>query len=150
MKWQGREESTNVEDRRGIGTKVGLAAGGGGLALILALVLAWVFGADPQKVMQLIGQVQQAQQGAGTGQGQGEAPPRPVDPVEEQQASFTKIIFRDAEIIWEDLFRQMKKPYRKPTLVLFSGEVKSACGLAGAAVGPFYCPGDDRVYIDLS
>jgi predicted metalloprotease len=73
-----------------------------------------------------------------------------VDPQEERMARFTKVILHDTEVVWDDLFRKMGKRYEKPVLVLFSGQVDSACGMADSAVGPFYCPGDSRVYIDLS
>ncbi|MFO0929793.1 MAG: neutral zinc metallopeptidase [Gemmataceae bacterium] len=142
MKWEGREESGNVEDRRSLG-RAGLAIGGAGSLLVL--VLALVFGVDPQKLAQLVG-------GAGGGPQagqQGEAPQRPVDPEEERQAQFTRVILRDTEVVWEDLFTRMGKRYEKPTLVLFTGQVDSACGSADSAVGPFYCPGDTKVYIDL-
>jgi predicted metalloprotease len=138
MKWQGRKESENVEDRRGLRT-AGMAIGGGS---ILVLVIALLFGVDPQKVAKLIGQNPggpAAQQG----------PPAKADPEEEKQASFTKVVFRDTEEVWDDVFRRMGKRYEKPVLVLYSGRVESACGLASAAVGPFYCPGDAKVYIDL-
>jgi predicted metalloprotease len=139
MKWEGREESENVEDRRGMGRKAGMAVGGGG---ILILILAMIFGVDPQKIAQLVGQNPGAVQQGGQDQ-------RPADPEEEKLAHFTKIIFHDTEDVWEEQFRQMGKQYPKPVLVLFSGEVASACGMADAAVGPFYCPGDSKVYIDL-
>jgi predicted metalloprotease len=137
MKWEGREESSNVEDRRGISPKTGLALGGGGIIIVF---LALLFGANPQQIMQLLGQGQQQQ-------GQQE---QPVDPAQERVAHFTKVIFGDTERVWDELFTRMGKRYQKPTLVLFSGRVESACGLADAAVGPFYCPGDSQVYIDLS
>lgn len=140
MKWEGREESENVEDRRGLSPKAGLALGGG--AGIVVLLVAMFLGVDPQKLAGLIGQpggpVQQ--------DGQQQAP---RDPAEEKLASFSKTIFHDTEVVWDDLFRKMGKQYQKPVLVLFTGQVQSACGTADAAVGPFYCPGDDRVYIDL-
>jgi predicted metalloprotease len=75
---------------------------------------------------------------------------QPVDPEEERMAEFTQVILRDTEDVWEELFREMDKTYRKPTLVLYTGQVHSACGSASAAVGPFYCPGDEKLYIDLS
>src|SRR5262249_44352003 len=75
---------------------------------------------------------------------------RPTDPEEEKMAHFVKVIFHDTEVVWGDLFRKMGRTYQEPVLVLFSGTVQSACGTAGAARGPFYCPGDSRVYIDLS
>ena len=75
---------------------------------------------------------------------------RPKDPAEEKLAKFSKVIFHDTEVVWDDLFRKMGKKYEKPVLVLFTGQVNSACGTADSAVGPFYCPGDSRVYIDLT
>jgi predicted metalloprotease len=137
MKWEGREESENVEDRRGPGRKVGLAVGGG--AGLLLLILGMVFGVDPQRLAGLVGQ----------GQPQG-GQVQPADPEEEKLAHFTRVIFGDTERVWGKLFNDMGKTYQKPVLVLFSGQVDSACGQADSAVGPFYCPGDSRVYIDLS
>ncbi len=145
MKWDDQPESENVEDRRSFGGAKGIAIGGGGL---LILIVGLLLGVDPQKLMALLGQGQQGQPGVVV-QG-GDQPARPADPVEEQEAHFAKVIFHDTEVVWDDLFRRMGKEYTKPTLVLFTGEVQSACGQAEAAVGPFYCPGDSRVYIDLS
>lgn len=135
MKWEGREKSQNVEDRRGIG--VGGGAALGGVGLIIALV-ALFLGVDPQKVAQLVNEP-----GGAPAQQQ-------INPGEERLAEFASTIFRDTEIIWDDLFARYGKTYRKPKLILFSGRVESACGFASAAVGPFYCPGDNNVYIDLS
>lgn len=140
MKWEGREESENVEDRRGLGKKAGLALGGAGGLLVL--ILALVFGVDPQQLAGLIGQ----NPGGPAPAGQEE---RRADPEEEKQAHFTKTVFRDTEIVWDEQFQKMGKQYRKPTLVLFTGQVDTACGGADSAVGPFYCPGDAKVYIDL-
>jgi predicted metalloprotease len=133
MEWEGRAESENVEDRRRFG-KTGLVVGGG-IGSIVLVILALVTGVDPRQFM--------GQGGQGDGGGQ-------PDPAEERLAHFTKVIFRDTEDVWDDLFRKMGKTYQKPELVLFSGQVQSACGFADAAVGPFYCPGDAHVYIDLS
>lgn len=141
MKWEGREQSENVEDRRGMGRKAGLALGGGGL---LILLIATLFGFDPQQVKKLLDAG-----GGGGGQQQRDPNWKPT-PEEEKLADFTKTIFRDTEVVWEDQFAKMGKRYEKPTLVLFSGEVASACGLADSAVGPFYCPGDSKVYIDMA
>ena len=137
MRWEGRSESENVEDRRGLG-KAGLTVGGiGGVVIV---VLALLFGVDPQLLVNLNpGQ-----------QPQGGEVNRPVDPAEERLASFSKVVFRDTEVVWDELFQKMGKRYEKPVLVLFTGQVDSACGSADSAVGPFYCPGDSRVYIDLS
>jgi predicted metalloprotease len=143
MKWEGREESENVEDRRALGRTAGVAIGGVGGLIIL--VLGLIAGVDPQALLRLLGQ--------GQGNVRQVAPDEPApraDPAEEKLAHFTKVIFRDTEIVWSDLFEQMGKRYRNPTLVLFSGSVDSACGQADSAVGPFYCPGDEKVYIDLS
>jgi predicted metalloprotease len=111
MKWEGREQSSNVEDRRGSPARVGMAVGGGGSLLLV--ILALLFGVDPQK---LLNQAPPGQQGN---------QPRQIDPAEEKQAAFSRTIFRDTEIVWEDLFRKMGKRYEKPTLVLFSGRVES-------------------------
>jgi len=140
MKWEGREQSENVEDRRGMTGRAGMAVGGGGL---LILLIATLLGFDPRQVAQLIG-------GNAGGGGQEQRDPnwKPT-PQEEKLADFTKTIFRDTEIVWEEQFTKMGKRYEKPTLVLFGGQVTSACGLADAAVGPFYCPGDSKVYIDM-
>jgi predicted metalloprotease len=136
MQWEGRQESQNVEDRRGMGGKTMAIGGVGG---IIALVVALFLGIDPGQVINV------NQPG-----GQQGGPNAPADPAEERMAAFSKVIFRDTEVVWDKLFRKMGKTYQKPILVLFSGHVESACGSADAAVGPFYCPGDARVYIDLS
>jgi predicted metalloprotease len=135
MRWEGREESVNVEDRRGAGgLSTGAVVGGGGG--IVVLLLALLLGVDP---MQFFGR------GGGAPQGV-----REPDADEDRMAKFAKTIFHDTEEVWDDQFRKMGKTYKKPTLVLFTDEVRSACGSADSAVGPFYCPGDSRVYIDLS
>jgi predicted metalloprotease len=137
MKLGDREESENVEDRRGLGVKGGLAIGGVGGIIVLLVCLA--LGVDPQQFL------------GGQGGAQGNDPaPQAADPEEEKLAHFTKVIFGDTERVWGEQFEKMGKVYEKPKLVLFSGQVESACGLADAAVGPFYCPGDANVYIDLS
>jgi uncharacterized protein len=135
MEWEGREESQNVEDQRGFPTKA-VAIGGGGVVIV---VLALLLGLNPQMLLDLFGQ-------------RGEPQPQQVqkDPHEERLARFTKVILHDTEEVWDDLFKKMGKRYEKPHLVLFSGSVRSACGLADTAVGPFYCPADSKLYIDLS
>jgi predicted metalloprotease len=138
MDIEGQEESQNVEDRRGLGKTVGIAAGGGGA--ILLIILGLIFGVDPQQLAQVVNEGQQQQQGQ----------PHQENPEEKELAHFTKVIFGDTETIWTELFRKMGKTYPNPTLVLYSGSVQSACGQADSAVGPFYCPGDQKVYIDLS
>jgi uncharacterized protein len=141
MKWKDREESENVEDRRNFNRKAtGIAVGGGGLIII---ILALIFGVDPQKLAGFVGQGDEQQQQEGQAQ-------RKADPEEEELAKFSKVVFHDTELVWDKLFRRMGKEYTKPVLVLYTGQEESACGHAEAAVGPFYCPGDSRVYIDLS
>jgi predicted metalloprotease len=145
MEWEGREESENVEDRRAFGRKAGYAIGG--LGGLVVLVIALFLGVDPQKLM---GPGGLAGGAAGPGGPAADQQAPPADPEEERQARFTKVIFHDTEVVWGDLFKNMGKRYENPVLVLYSGQVDSACGMAEAAVGPFYCPGDSRVYIDLS
>ena len=135
----GGRRSTNVEDRRGMG---GVAVGGGAGAIILALI-AMFFGVDPGSI------------GAGGGAppsgapGQpGGAPPGGTD---DAGRAFVEEVLADTEDTWNPLFQQkFGRDYPEPRLVLFDGSVQSACGIAGSAVGPFYCPGDNQVYIDLS
>lgn len=145
MRWKGREESTNVEDRRRSGAPQ-MAAGGGGLLLLIA-VIAIFLGADPRVVIQ---NLMQGQQQVGGLQQAEEANTAPLNPREEEMAQFVRVILKDTEDVWDKLFAQSGERYQKPKLVLFTGSVKSACGFANAAVGPFYCPGDSKVYIDLS
>src|ERR1043165_1233070 len=137
MEWEGREESSNVDDRRSRGMKTGIAVGGGS---IIVIIIALLLGIDPQTITKFLqqGEPEQQRQQA------------PADPAEERMARFTKVILHDTEVVWDELFSRMGKTYTKPTLVLFSGKVESACGFATAAVGPFYCPGDSQVYIDLA
>jgi predicted metalloprotease len=139
MEWKDREESDNVDDRRHSGGKsMGVAAGGAG---ILVIILGLIFGINPQQLQKFLG----GAGGAGPNQPQG-----PVDPKEEEMAKFTKVIFRDTEVIWEKQFAQLGKRYPKPTLILYTDRDTSKCGAAEAAMGPFYCPADTGVYIDLS
>ncbi len=138
MRWLGRRESSNVEDQRG--SRAGLAVGGG-IGTVVLLVVALLFGADPRVVLDRL-------QGGG---GQpGTQTQRPVNPEEEELVKFVRVVLADTEDTWRDIFRQQGQEYRAPKLVLFTDQVRSACGIAGAAVGPFYCPGDEKVYLDLS
>jgi predicted metalloprotease len=109
------------------------------LTLVLVLVVMFL-GGDPRPLLE-----QAQQQGPAAN-----APAGPPNPEEEQLADFVKVVLADTEDVWTELFAARGEVYRKPTLVLFSGRVESACGLASAAVGPFYCPADQKVYIDLS
>ncbi|HEB95629.1 MAG TPA: flagellar biosynthesis protein FlgM [Sedimenticola thiotaurini] len=139
MRWKGRRRSSNVEDRRG--RRMVRRAGGGGLGVILLALVAMYFGIDPSIVLD-----PGSGMSAGSGTGSDSYTPTPE---EEQLAAFTSVVLADTEDAWNELFRQMGGNYREPRLVLFSGAVQSACGYARAAMGPFYCPADSRVYIDL-
>ena len=142
MKLTGRRESSNVEDRRGLSG--GAKAGIGGIgAIIVAALFAWISGGDPVSAG-----LQAAQQ-------QMSAQTETVDPEnfteeEQQLATECKQILASTEDVWGRVFQEMGRTYEPPTLVLFSNQVNSACGSATAAVGPFYCSGDQKLYIDLS
>jgi len=135
MKWRGRQGSDNVEDRRGMSP--GRMAVGGGIGTIVIVLIVLLLGGDPSSLLNNMGS------GAATEQYQPTAE-------EEELAGFVKVVLRDTETIWGRIFEQSGSTYRQPTLVLFSGQVQSACGYATASSGPFYCPGDEKVYIDLS
>ena len=138
MKWEGRRESENVNDRRGMSPK--MVGGGGGLITIVVLGIAYFLGADPRQLMQML--AQQGQQAAVVQQER--------SPEEDRAAKFVAVVLADTEDVWNDLFPKLVgKPYREPQLDLFTGSTDSACGRATAAVGPFYCPGDNKVYLDL-
>ena len=139
MRWRGRRESTNVEDRRGV-SRGGLAVGGG-LGTIAIMLVALLFGADPRELLN------QTQESAPPSQTQGA---RRVNPQEDELKQFTSVVLAETEDVWQTLFQQAGRRYREPTLLLFTGQTRSACGAAGASTGPFYCPGDQKVYIDLS
>ncbi|HTL28621.1 MAG TPA: neutral zinc metallopeptidase [Tepidisphaeraceae bacterium] len=141
MRIEGERESDNIEDRRGMPIK-GIAAGGGGIVMLIIVLIALFTGKDPTPLLQ---QVQQQQQGSpGAAQGQ-------VDPAEEPLRKFVAVVLADTEDVWGELFPKMSgQPYPRPKLVLFTGRVDSACGMASAAAGPFYCPGDQKVYLDLA
>jgi predicted metalloprotease len=140
MEWEGQRESENVEDARMVTPK--RAAVGGGVGVVILLLLTWLLGGDPQK---LLNQIQQAQPPGNDDRGAAVA-----DPEQDKLVSFCKVVLADTEDVWDAEFRKMGKTYEKPKLHLFTGEVQSACGLTDAAVGPFYCPGDQKVYLDLS
>jgi predicted metalloprotease len=141
MRWEGREESENVEDRRGM--PVGGMIVGGGLGTLVIIFLAMLLGMNPRQLMEQPGF--QA----------GNAPKQQMDPArqkaEEPIRKFVGVVFRDTEDVWAKIFReQLGRSYQKPKLVVFTDRVQSACGMANAAVGPFYCPGDANVYLDFS
>jgi predicted metalloprotease len=144
MRWQEGRRSENVEDRRGMSPR-GMAVGGG-LGTLLLLILAMVFGVDPRMLVGPGGGAPGAPGGGG-----GEMVEAPVDPAQAELADFASAILASTEDVWgEVLPEQAGVEYRAPKLVLFSDRVESACGMASAAVGPFYCPADQQLYIDLS
>lgn len=151
MKWESGRRSENVEDRRGQSASVGGGRRGGGMklgvgTLVIAAVLYFGFGVNPSF---LLG-------GSGTSPGarqpsshvQQKAKPRSA--AENKSADFTKVVLADLEDTWRVLFREQGLRYKDPTLVLFTGSVRSACGFQSAATGPFYCPPDHKLYIDLA
>lgn len=139
MLWRGQRQSENVEDRRGL-SRGGMAVGGG-LGGIVLLVIALLMGADPRQLLEQLPSQDPASRTQTS---------RSTTPQEEERKAFVLTVLANTEDLWTDLFRQMGRQYREPKLVLFEDQVESACGLAGAAVGPFYCPGDEKVYLDLS
>lgn len=146
MRWQGRRASRNVEDRRGRSPMVtrGVPIGCGGVLLIAAFVL---FGGDPQQLLDVL---DQSQPPSAQVPGAGPPPDAAGGPPADELGRFAAVVLADTEDTWHELFAARGGAYREPTLVLFTGAVQSACGLESAAVGPFYCPADGRLYIDLS
>jgi uncharacterized protein len=141
MKWEGRRGSSNVEDRRGMSTR-GLATGGGiGIVGFVAIYLiVKLLGGDPSQVLEQI-QENPGQTSTTTYESTAE---------EDAMAQFVSVVLADTEDVWKKLFEESGSTYREPSLVLFRDQVKSACGYASGASGPFYCPADEKVYIDLA
>jgi predicted metalloprotease len=136
MKWQGRQGSDNVEDRRGMSG--GKMAIGGGIGTIVIVLVVLLLGGDPSS---LLNNTDSSSSGSEQYQPSAE---------EAQLTHFVKVVLGETETVWGKIFAQSGSTYRMPTLVLFSEQVQSACGYASAASGPFYCPGDEKVYIDLA
>jgi predicted metalloprotease len=139
MRWRNQRESDNVEDRRGMGGGR-IAIGGGGLIVIL--LLSWLFGVDPRALLQQLPSGETSLQTPSTSTPQSQ-------PGDDDMKHFISVVLAETEDVWHEQFRRMGRQYVEPRLVLFTDQVESACGIAGAAVGPFYCPDDDRVYLDL-
>jgi predicted metalloprotease len=140
MRYKGRRQSSNVEDRRGIssGRKVGI---GGGIGTIINVLIVWLLGGDPSQVMNVMQDQQSYTQTATDYQPTAH---------EKELTEFVSVVLADTEDVWHKLFEESGLTYREPTLVLFSSATESACGFAQSATGPFYCPGDEKVYIDLN
>ena len=134
MRWRDARRSRNIEDRRG--RSPGRVAVGGGLSTIVIIILALVFGVDPTPLLQGVNTTSVEQTTA-------------VDPRQNDMADMVAVVMADTEDVWNSLFRQNNLQYREPTLVLFTGSTPSACGMGQAAMGPFYCPADQKAYIDL-
>ncbi|MDJ0986354.1 MAG: neutral zinc metallopeptidase [Desulfobacterales bacterium] len=139
MRWRSGRRSTNIEDRRRV--RVSRKAAGGGIGIVVIALIAMYFGIDPSIFL--------SQQGP-TSSINTQQTTRQIPAAENELAEFVSVVLADTEDTWKGLFSQMGKTYREPKLVLFSGAVQSACGFAQAAMGPFYCPADQKVYIDLS
>lgn len=139
MKWSGRRESSNVDDRRGL-SRSGLAAGGGVIGVIIYLIATFLGGGDvdPSQLPQVLPQTQQTTLTA------------EEEKADNERAKFVKVVLAETEDVWNKVFAENGMTYTEPTLVLFRDGVTSACGNASAASGPFYCPGDSKLYIDLS
>jgi predicted metalloprotease len=143
MRWRGERQSDNVEDRRGMSISRGAKVGGiGGLGLIAIVVVSMVMGVDPTSILQVVQQNTQSpsmsvEQSATTA-------------ANDDMRNFVAVVLAETEDVWNDVFQQAGKTYEEPKLVLFSETVESACGIAGSATGPFYCPGDHKVYLDLA
>ena len=139
MRWRSGRRSTNIEDRRRV--RVSRKAAGGGIGIVVIALIAMYFGVDPSIFISQMGPTSSVNTQQTT---------RQIPAAENELAEFVSVVLADTEDTWNALFSQMGKTYREPQLVLFSGAVESACGFAQAAMGPFYCPADQKVYIDLS
>ncbi len=131
--------STNIEDRRGV--RLPGRAAGGGIGILILIVIAVLLGADPVKLLNDITYTEVDPTSSYDS--------APLSDEDRELADFVSVVLADTEDTWSELFVQYNGRYREPTLVLFSGAVDSACGFAQSAVGPFYCPADEKVYIDL-
>jgi predicted metalloprotease len=139
MRWERARQSTNIQDRRGMGG--GTLIGGGGIGmLILVLLIAFITGRNPLELVQQVDQPAPSDSAAPTG----------APPADDPQARFVAAVLGDTEDTWNRIFTTRGDEYEEPVLVLFDGSVRSTCGFASAAVGPFYCPTDHKVYLDLS
>ncbi len=145
MKWEGNRESDNVEDRRGGGGSGGGGGFGGrsiGLgSIVIALVASYFLGVNPMTVLSLLS--------GGSPDVQVSQAPAQKPPADDRMARFVGTVLADTEDVWKDVFTQGGATYKEPKLVLFRGATSTACGQGQSAMGPFYCPGDQKVYIDL-
>jgi uncharacterized protein len=142
MRWRGERQSSNVEDRRGMSVSRGAKVGGiGGLGLVAVVVIGMFLGVDPSDLLQIISQ--------STPSSSVSTEQSTVPAANDDLRNFVAVVLAETEDVWNETFQQSGKTYQEPGLVLFSGAVESACGMADSAVGPFYCPADQKVYLDL-
>jgi predicted metalloprotease len=135
MRWKGREQSGNVEDRRGVSGRTIVA--GGTVGTIVIALLVWILGGNPMEVLNNRAQeTENATEGTNT-------------QASDELTQFVSVVLKDTEDVWKTLFTQSGSTYREPVLVIYSQATQSACGYSSAATGPFYCPGDEKVFIDL-
>lgn len=139
MRWKGRRQSSNIEDRRTAGGKGKVV--GGGIGVLVIAVIVYFLGGDPSAVLQQAGNLPQQQTQSNSA---------PLSAGEKEDTEFVSVVLADTEEVWEKLFRDMGMQYEAPILVLYRDQVNSACGGASSASGPFYCPADKKLYIDLS
>ena len=142
MRWRSGRRSRNVEDRRGF--RVSRRVAGGGIGTIVIALIALYLGVDPSVIINQNQSVQRCGEMVSTSQ------QHRGSPTENHLVDFISVVLAETEDTWREIFRRMNRTYREPTLVLFSGAVESACGFAQSATGPFYCPADEKIYIDLS
>lgn len=147
MRWEGREESSNVQDKRGMAMPAGGMALGGGLGTVILVIIVMLLGGDPQQLLnQMNKQEQQPSRSPANAS-------RKIDPSQDRDAalkSMVSVVFKDTEDVWNKLFRtEFRAHYEEPTLVLFDQPIRSACGVASTQAGPFYCSGDNGVYLDF-
>ena len=147
MKWEGQRQSENVEDRRneggaGGGFRLGGGRGIGLGSIVIALVAGWIFGINPLTILGALG-------GGGLEAPSAQQAPAQRPPASDAMATFVSTVLADTEDVWGPLMKSGGAVYRQPTLVLFRGAIGTACGTGQSAMGPFYCPGDQKVYIDL-
>jgi predicted metalloprotease len=138
MKWEGNRRSSNVEDRRGSGGFGGRGIGIG--TLLAALIGGMLFGIDPLTMLSMM---------AGNGSGVRQEQPAPPPPPGDERAAFVSTVLADTEDVWTTIMRKEGSGYREPGLVLFRGATFTSCGRGSAAMGPFYCPEDEKIYLDL-
>ncbi len=140
MKWLGRKQSDNFEDR-GSGGGGGRMVAGGGIVTVIIIVIGLLTGKNPAQLLDAVqGGVAQTEQ----------SEPVNDDPVTKERKGFIRVVLKETETVWDSIFRAEGSNYQQPTLISFSGQVQSACGGASSASGPFYCPADNQVYIDVS